>query len=95
MKAKIGFIIILSLITQLLQAQKDTVKSNADLPVLNYETTLLKTGDTTAVHTWIKNMAASELKHTDSVLKNYAIMDPVLWVTLIRTKSLCNFITAN
>ena len=95
MKAKIGFIIILSLFTQLLQAQKDTVKSNADLPVLNYPTALLKTGDTTAIHTWIKNMAVSELKHTDSILKNYAIMDPFLLVTLIRTKSLCNFITAD
>ena len=76
------------------EVQNDTVKTNVDLPVINYETASLQKGDTIAINIWIKNLAASESKHTDSILKNCVILIQE-YGSALRTKSLCNFITGN
>ena len=62
---------IAMLIVASAKSQRDTIKANKDLPVINYETSVLKTGDTALVHAWIINLAESDLHHSDSVLKNY------------------------
>lgn len=62
MKNLILFILVLLFGQQFAKSQNHIVKSNTDLPVINYATSMLKTGDTASMHLWMKNLAASELK---------------------------------
>ncbi|MEO7801309.1 MAG: hypothetical protein ABIR81_04885, partial [Ginsengibacter sp.] len=95
MKNNIFFIIVFLFASQLCVGQKKEISYYADMPVLSYSTDMLKTGDTLQIDSWIKSTAASELKHTDSILENYTIKDIGIHVELIRTKALCQFITAD
>ncbi len=83
------------LLTQLIKAQHKEIKALSDLPIINYSTATLKSGDKRSIDIWMKNTAASELKHSDSILHNYKITDIGIQVMLIRTRAMCDFITAN
>lgn len=85
------FILMLPAIT-IVQAQTDTIKSFADLPALLFETTALKTNDTTAINQWLKTVAATDAVHVDSILAHEIVLDTSTWFWLRMMKSLYQFV---
>ena len=94
MKKYISLFIIVLLPAQLLHAQHKEIKSYDDLPVINYSTAQLKTGDKAKINAWMKSTAASELKHMDSVSKKYTITNTSVQSSFAMRTLFCNFITA-
>jgi hypothetical protein len=92
---KIPFILFLLLVEQCLYAQRKEINSTKDMPVATYSTWGLKPGDSVSTDAWIKSKAASELKHADSILNNYAIDNIRATYLLIIKKLYCNFILGN
>ena len=76
-------------------AQKKEIKSYNDLPVLNFSTEALHPDDTANVNVWMKNMAAKELLHIDSIESNYRISDVRMQINLAVGKVICDFIVGN
>ncbi|MEO8416405.1 MAG: M1 family metallopeptidase [Ginsengibacter sp.] len=95
MKKRTLLLIQLVLVSQLLPAQQKEINSFEDLPALRYATAALKSGDTAKVDEWMKKTAAIELKHCDSMLNQYNVSDISARIFLLRTRALCEFITAN
>ena len=77
------------------QAQLKIINSFTDLPAINYLTKELKTGDKEKTNTWMKSIAASELKHIDSVSKNFRINNEEVAFTYSMKKLFCNFILSD
>src|SRR5450755_631708 len=94
MKKSILLLIQLIFINHLLYAQHKEIKSYDDLPVINYSTAQLKTGDKAKINAWMKSTAASELSHMDSISKNYTITNSNVQSSFAMTTLFCNFITA-
>jgi|GEM_PF-96285 len=97
MKKIINFLLLIIPVFALQQAsaQKKEVKFYADLPVLSVSTESLQPVDEANINAWMKNVAATELPHIDSILNNYEISNARLHVVLILAKQSCNFITGN
>lgn len=77
------------------QAQHKEINSLADLPVINYSTKELKTGDEVKTSAWMKSIAVSELKHMDSVSKNFTINNSNVAFSYRIRRLFCNFILAD
>ena len=69
MKKNIFFFISFLLLTQLSEAQQKEINSYSDLPVINYSTAMLKTGDKARTDAWMKTTAARELLQCDSIFQ--------------------------
>src|SRR5664279_1872889 len=95
MKKSTLLLIQLIFVSQLLHAQQKEINSFEDLPALRYTTTALKSGDRVKIDEWMKKTAAIESKHCDSILNQYNVTDINTRVFLIRTRALCEFITAD
>ena len=89
---KVIFLVLLNLASS---AQKKEANSHADLPVLNFSTALLQTGNADSIDVWMKQTAVIELKHIDSVQANYTIKNPRIQFELVALKLLYNFTIQN
>ena len=89
---KVIFLVLLNLASS---AQKKEANSHTDLPVLNFSTALLQTGNADSVDVWTKQTALIELKHLDSVQANYTIKNPRIQFELVALKLLYNFTIQN
>ncbi|MEO7049400.1 MAG: hypothetical protein ABI091_29115, partial [Ferruginibacter sp.] len=89
------FLLIAVLIAAASIAQTKTINSLTDLPVLYYSTLNFKINDSNSVNNWIKNIAAIELKHNDSIIQNYIITDPEIKKQLFKDNIYCYFISKN
>ena len=97
MKKIIKHLLLLTFVCAIQQtsAQKKEITSDKDLPVLSFSTATLQTDDAASVDTWMKNVAAIELPHIDSILNNYKISNPQLHLYLVLEKQSCYFILGN
>jgi len=95
MKKSIVLLLITILLAGVSQAQHKVINSFADFPAINYSTKELKTGDEEKTNAWMKSIAASELKHMDSVSKNFRINNEDVAFTYGMRKLFCNFILAD
>jgi len=95
MKKSILLLIPVIFVSQFLYAQKKNINSLEELPAINYSTTALKSGDEAKIDAWMKKTAAIEARHCDSVLTHYNITDISTQVFLLRTRAMCEFITAD
>ncbi|MEO6837603.1 MAG: M1 family metallopeptidase, partial [Ginsengibacter sp.] len=95
MKKCIVLLLSTMLFGKVSQAQDKEVNSYADLPVINYSTKELKAGNETKTRAWMKSIAASELKHMDSVSKKFTIKNSDVALNYNMGKLFCNFILAD
>jgi hypothetical protein len=89
---KVIFLVLLNLASS---AQKKEANSHADLPVLNFSTALLQTGNADSIDVWMRQTALIELKHLDSIESNYIIKNPRLQFELVNLKLFYNFTIHN
>lgn len=97
MKNIINHLLLITLVftTQPTSAQTKEINSNKDLPLLTFSTETLQSDDPASVDAWMKNVAALELPHIDSILSNYKISDIRLHLYLILGKQSFNLISGN
>jgi hypothetical protein len=95
MKKSIFFLISLLIVSVFSEGQKKEIKTLSDLPIRTYSIAMLKAGDKKSIYTWMKNTAAIESKHIDSVFKNCNVTDLNVQVFLIRLRALCDFSMGN
>ena len=92
MKKCIALLLSIILFGEISEAQHKEVNSYADLPVLNYSTKELKPGDEAITGAWMRGIALSELKHLDSVSKNFTINNAEDALSYGMRKLFCIFI---
>ncbi len=95
MKKCTAFLLCASLLADVSQAQHKEIKSFTDLPAINYSTKQLQAGDEAKTGAWVKTTAVSELKHIDSVSKNFTINNANVALSYSMKKLFCNFILAD
>jgi hypothetical protein len=95
MKKSFAFLFLTFLLSTASHAQRREINSLGDLPVINYSTKELKTDNESKMHAWMKHIAASELKHIDSVSKNFQINSEDVAFNYGMSKLFCHFILAD